>query len=423
MITWELIRNHKSDLMTQEMVLGGFYKYCDMSRYGASFKVPFVKYVHNSGDIYWSKDHMDELRSITLKDEQCALLIEDIESAINSYREYIDSIKDKAIDVEEWIKKTQMAVAPIAYFVFEESVLKRVESEGLSLNDAPKATTDVTRVSSQIAALKTAYPDLSEFGAAPESLAREIEDIVKKYGYLGMKFFGGQPWSNIDVFDMIKNSDVKKGEVVSTSQSNSTLLNYLARLLELRTKQWEAMCYGIYVFRQYVISNYSDKFTYDSLLDLTLEDLANLFKNGFINIGGDRKSFVITVDEAGYKIDFTRELAQKTDEFLGSEIKGAIAFKGKVTGRAKIILSPKDSYKIEKGDILVATMSTPDFLPAMQRAGAFVTDIGGITSHAAIVAREMKKPCIIGTKIATKVLKDGDLVEVDAEKGIVKLIK
>tara|TARA_Y100000310_G_scaffold338021_1_gene426573 strand:- start:1597 stop:1776 length:180 start_codon:yes stop_codon:yes gene_type:complete len=59
----------------------------------------------------------------------------------------------------------------------------------------------------------------------------------------------------------------------------------------------------------------------------------------------------------------------------------------------------------------------------MKKAAAFVTDEGGVTCHAAIVSREMKKPCIIGTKIATKVLKDNDLVEVDANKGIVRKIK
>jgi len=62
-------------------------------------------------------------------------------------------------------------------------------------------------------------------------------------------------------------------------------------------------------------------------------------------------------------------------------------------------------------------------LPAMNKASAFITDEGGITCHAAIVARELGKPCIIGTKIATKVLKDGDEVEVNADKGIVKIIK
>jgi pyruvate,water dikinase len=59
----------------------------------------------------------------------------------------------------------------------------------------------------------------------------------------------------------------------------------------------------------------------------------------------------------------------------------------------------------------------------MKKAGAIITDEGGITCHAAIVSRELKKPCIIGTKIATQVFKDGDMVEVDAENGIVKIIR
>lgn len=67
--------------------------------------------------------------------------------------------------------------------------------------------------------------------------------------------------------------------------------------------------------------------------------------------------------------------------------------------------------------------SPPDFLPAMKKAVAFVTDEGGITCHAAIIAREMGKPCIIGTKNATRILKDGDFVEVDAENGVVKILK
>ncbi|MEX1026973.1 MAG: PEP-utilizing enzyme, partial [Candidatus Paceibacterota bacterium] len=104
------------------------------------------------------------------------------------------------------------------------------------------------------------------------------------------------------------------------------------------------------------------------------------------------------------------------------EIKGQIANKGKVRGKVKVVLSPKECSKIEKGDILVATMSTPDFLSGMAKAAAFVTDIGGITSHAAIVSREMNKPCIIATENATKILKDGDEVEVDANEGVVRIL-
>jgi phosphohistidine swiveling domain-containing protein len=102
------------------------------------------------------------------------------------------------------------------------------------------------------------------------------------------------------------------------------------------------------------------------------------------------------------------------------EIKGQVAFEGKAKGIARIIKNKKQMRKIRDGEILVSPMTTPDFMPAMKKAVAFVTDEGGILCHAAIVARELKKPCIIGTKIATQVLKDGDLVEVDAVAGIVK---
>jgi len=111
------------------------------------------------------------------------------------------------------------------------------------------------------------------------------------------------------------------------------------------------------------------------------------------------------------------------DNIGNHEVKGNVAFRGKVRGRVVIIRDKSDFRKSRKGCILVAAMTTPDFIGAMEKAAAFITDEGGITCHAAIIAREMKKPCIIGTKIATKVLRDGDLVEVDADKGVVRIIK
>jgi pyruvate,water dikinase len=108
------------------------------------------------------------------------------------------------------------------------------------------------------------------------------------------------------------------------------------------------------------------------------------------------------------------------------EIKGQIGNRTKspvVTGRVRIIMNSRDIGKMKKGEVLVTWMTSPDFVPAMRKARAVVTDEGGITCHAAIVSRELGIPAIIGTQIATKILKDGDLVEVDANKGIVKKIK
>lgn len=105
-------------------------------------------------------------------------------------------------------------------------------------------------------------------------------------------------------------------------------------------------------------------------------------------------------------------------------IKGMPTYQGRVQGKVRIILDPSaEGKKFKEGMVLVASMTTPDFVALIKRAKAIVTDEGGLLCHAAIVSREFKKPCIIGTKIATQVLKDGDLVEVDANKGLVKILK
>jgi len=130
-----------------------------------------------------------------------------------------------------------------------------------------------------------------------------------------------------------------------------------------------------------------------------------------------------TLDMLGIVLEDKKSAISGEAEQKEGEIKGQIAFKGKVKGKVKILSSVKDLPKVEEGDILVAAMTMPKYLPAMKKASAFVTDEGGITCHAAIMARELKKPCIIGTRVATSLLKDGDLVEVDANKGIVRILK
>jgi phosphoenolpyruvate synthase/pyruvate phosphate dikinase len=118
--------------------------------------------------------------------------------------------------------------------------------------------------------------------------------------------------------------------------------------------------------------------------------------------------------------DFKETVIGNSEEI--KEFKGVSASKGKVKGRAVVVLNVSQFNKVKEGDILVTVMTRPEYLPVMQLASAFVTDEGGITSHAAIVAREMKKPCVIATKIASKVIKDGDILEVDADNGIVRKI-
>ena len=105
------------------------------------------------------------------------------------------------------------------------------------------------------------------------------------------------------------------------------------------------------------------------------------------------------------------------------EIKGLPVSRGIVQGKVKILHSPKELGKLNEGEILVAPMTSPDFIVAMRKAVGIITDEGGMTSHAAIVARELGIPCVVGTRIATRVLKDGDVVEMDASNGIIRLLR
>lgn len=103
-------------------------------------------------------------------------------------------------------------------------------------------------------------------------------------------------------------------------------------------------------------------------------------------------------------------------------ILGSIANKGKVRGIARVLNTYQDIYKVEKGDIIVATMTTPDYVSAMEKAAGFITDEGGITCHAAIISREFNVPCIVGTLNGTKEIKDGQMIELDAYTGKVYIL-
>jgi pyruvate, water dikinase len=98
-------------------------------------------------------------------------------------------------------------------------------------------------------------------------------------------------------------------------------------------------------------------------------------------------------------------------------LSGAPASPGVAYGPVKIVPTPEDIDKVLEGDVLVAEMTTPDFVPAMKRAAAIVTDRGGRTAHAAIVSRELGIPCVVGCEKATTTLKDGQIITVDGSNG------
>lgn len=117
----------------------------------------------------------------------------------------------------------------------------------------------------------------------------------------------------------------------------------------------------------------------------------------------------------------TEKMIEDSINSAVSEIRGMIACPGKVEGEVVVINKKEEFSKMQPGKILVTVMTRPEFVPLMKKAIGIITDEGGITSHAAVISRELKVPCIIGTQVATKKLKDGDKVFLNVDHGIVIL--
>lgn len=146
------------------------------------------------------------------------------------------------------------------------------------------------------------------------------------------------------------------------------------------------------------------------------QDIEWAYEDGKIYIVQTRP--ITTIQAVNDKSDGTiGEVAEIVSKKPAPILEGSPASPGIVTGKVKVLHSPSENDLVRDGDILVAPMTTPDFVPAMKRAAAIVTDQGGQTSHAAIVSRELGVPCVVGTSHATRRLKTNQLITVDAQNG------
>jgi phosphoenolpyruvate synthase/pyruvate phosphate dikinase len=140
-------------------------------------------------------------------------------------------------------------------------------------------------------------------------------------------------------------------------------------------------------------------------------------KKGFAYIHTKEHLLLTTKDYEQIK-EWTEKITEVKEET--NEVKGMGVYHEKVEGRAVIIKKDEDLKKVREGDIIICSMTSPNYIVVMEKAAGWVTDEGGMLSHAAIISREMKKPCVVGTKIATKIFKDDDIIEIDGKKGVAR---
>ena len=442
----EVMVNHREDVLTEDLILEGIYRYTNFTRFGYSFDFLYVRQEQPSGDVTCPKWQIEEMKNRVLSDEQYEEIIGDMKSSTKRYLAYLKrfakSLEKAAREIgliREWFDESLKVTGTIARFYVEWGIGEEMNRRGIPVPAGRSEETDTTRVVRELRKIVEDHADevreARDIGS-PVRISVELEErlrkFCKRYGYLGMKYFTGHPWTLWEAYSMLladKEGELGVGNLAGEERIiyESSLQRYAGQLLQLRTEKWEAMCQGAYLFRKMVMEHFADRIYYPDFIYLRISEAIDVLSGRYLRqeLVAEREHHVIEITDDGVKLLAGGKILAGGDENMGEvrEIKGVCAQPGKVRGTVKVVLTPKECGKVREGDILVATMSTPDFLPGMMKAAAFVTDLGGMTCHVAIVSREMKKPCVIGTKNATKVLKDGDEVEVDAEAGVVKIIK
>lgn len=268
-------------------------------------------------------------------------------------------------------------------------------------------------------------------------LKNRFDSHVKEFSWFGTHHWIGEGYTLESCIDQVNALLKLPGKDFITKENTkvSEMINLVQTGIYWRTHCAEITAKVVYESRG-IISDLGLplRIPYNDLVYLTDSEFLSLNKNSNVeeikNIISERKKgYGLLVIDGQVQIITGDPLQNLLSKMLNrnqnkvTEFKGSIASKSPLTrGLVKIIISPEDFYKFKDNDILVVPETTPDYVLLMKKSSAIITDAGGVTSHAAIVARELKKPCIIGTKIATQVLKDGDFVEIDTDKGLVRII-
>lgn len=263
-----------------------------------------------------------------------------------------------------------------------------------------------------------------------EEIKKRADELVSLTEALAQKEIGETEWQSfVQAFTSYIGFHISPRNIIDfLPQGEQEQIKEVFTEVRLYTEPvWEKTEHFVAVFAQQIAS----KMGYDvtAILACLKEEIEQYFKDGILPpekvlteryrecalIWMNSTRHVIVGDEVLLVENSINQIDMQT-----SFVKGSCAYGGKVSGRVRIVLNPKEVKDFTSGDILVTGMTRPEFLMLMKSAAAIVTDAGGILCHAAITAREIKKPTVIGTVNATKFFRDGDIVEVDADAGTVR---
>lgn len=341
------------------------------------------------------------------------------EELARAYNKFYELYKTYGVSLWETFEANE-----VASLLFEEVVTELSKTTGCSRE---QLIASLSRPSQ-----RTGPFAIADFFSGEKSRKKRISFLLTEYPWLTMIDPFVEPLTKKQAKDYIDSfTPPPKHDSVSNQKYTARqqhLINVYQDMLFVKDKRDEYRRKAFYAARP-LLSETAKR------LNLPLKDVGFLLPVDLLPAFHDvhtshtmiherKKRFVVEIIgnsetiQAGKNAVF---LSDKQDISV-DHVRGVIGSPGIVRGTVQVLRHIKDIADFKKGNVLVSVTTTVEATSAMQKAIAFVTDEGGIACHAAIVAREMKKPCIVGTKHATKVFNDGDIVEVDATTGIVKRI-
>jgi phosphoenolpyruvate synthase/pyruvate phosphate dikinase len=323
----------------------------------------------------------------------------------------------------------------------------------------PKKMTDVAEERWKLMKLAQKFKKNKEnLNKLSNSAQKDINKHLDKFSYINRGLATSKPYTFKDIIDRLKEvrqSKQKIDDLIYYSSEKKTKDDYEWALNKVKPdKKFKKIIEGAQMHsytrnrrvEAFFLADYGASFMYreiaqrsnfnpDWIMEISVPEMYGALEEG--NILPDKKEMekrfknyaMISKDGQTELIVDRKKIKElekiyKIDNTKVDEIKGNMAcLGGIIRGKAKVCLDKKEISKVKRGDILIAQFTTPDFVPAMEKAAAIVADQGGLSSHAAIVSRELGVPCVIATVNGTRIIKDNDLLEIDAQKGIVKIIK
>lgn len=362
-----------------------------------------------------------------------------------------------ALHEESWVRGQALNLLEHGYSFLGDRLKKRLIETGIPQGQIASVANILTKPRRYSCMQKEEQDLLALAASIPDHAA--LEEHWKKYAFLDTGWTGGAGYA-LEYFterlellrregDQMKYQKTEeKYRLEIESQRARVIEQYripedvrdiayiIERIIAMKAYRVDASWYFYWVMRPVFTRIMKEhQLSVPQTWFLKPDDIVSLLCGGSIDADllNKRSELYVIEFHDGELTEYFGDAAHEAIEYLEhtialtviegvKELSGDTGSPGKAKGIVKVILTAEDMGKMEQGNVLVSHMTNPRLVPAMKLASAIVADIGGVTCHAAIVSRELGIPCVIGTKIATRVLKDGMEVEVDANTGSVRIL-